>query len=37
MDVFLLKDGSLAIAHQKDLEISEHEIENMDLNNFEKT
>lgn len=36
IDVFRLKDENLAVVHQKDLGLSEDEIENWDLKNFEK-
>ncbi|NQV00302.1 MAG: hypothetical protein HQ538_06200 [Parcubacteria group bacterium] len=35
-DVFLLEDGSLAIAHNKDLDVSMEEIEEMDIEGFEE-
>ena len=36
MDIFLLEDGSLAIAHNKDLDVGMSDIEAMDINGFEE-
>jgi len=36
MDVFLLKDGSLGVVHQKDLGMSITEVEEMDIRQFQK-